>query len=371
MMKWEENYSKTLYEEILQDILEKIEKNLDVFVTEYPHVGVDNRYRPEKNDIWTSSFFIGMAYLAYDITGDKKYIRHRDAYLESFEKRLRERRGISHDLGFLYTLSAVADYKLTKDSRAKELAGRAADMLAERYNEKGKYIQAWHEIGAGYPDANIIIDTMLNLPLLYGSGNPAYFEMAKNHAKTAAHSLVRKDYSTFHGYLVRPETGELVKGVTYQGYADDSVWARGQAWAVYGYALTYRYTKEPLFLQVAKETEKVFRQNLPEDCVPYWDFHFTDENPDIRDTSAAAIYCCGLLELAKYVEAEESEEYQRIVYTILASLHKHYTLGKEYNGVLAAGMYHRNDGADECVIWGDYFYMEAVVRLLKDWELFW
>ncbi len=356
---------------ILQNILEKTEKNLDVFVSKYPHVGIKNQYCPEENALWTSSFLIGMAYLAYDVTGDKSYIRHRLEYLESFENRLQKRIGISHDLGFLYTLTAAADYKLTGDERSGRLAGKAADMLAERYNEKGRYIQAWHEIGAGYPDANIIIDTMMNLPLLYGSGNPAYFDMARNHAMTAAHTLVRKDYSTFHGYLVRPETGEMVKGVTYQGYADNSTWARGQAWAVYGYALSYAYTGEQRFLQVARETEKVFRRNLPRDYVPYWDFHFTDENPDIRDTSAAAVYCCGLLELAKYAEPKEAEEYREIVYAVMTSLQEHYTLGKSYNGILAAGMYHRDHGADECVIWGDYFYMEAAVRLLKDWNMFW
>lgn len=210
--------------DILQNILEKTEKNLDVFVSKYPHVGIKNQYCPEENVLWTSSFLIGMAYLAYDVTGDRNYIRHRLKYLESFENRLQKRIGISHDLGFLYTLTAIADYRLTGDERSGRLAGKAADMLAERYNEKGRYIQAWHEIGAGYPDANIIIDTMMNLPLLYGSGNPAYFDMARNHAMTAAHTLVRKDYSTFHGYLVRPETGEMVKGVTYQGYADCWNW---------------------------------------------------------------------------------------------------------------------------------------------------
>ena len=372
MEVWKKSRYKDAYEEELRYIEKILKENLDEFVGKYPHVSVKNRYSAEENTLWTSSFFVGMCFLAYEHTGDSIFLKYEKEHLDSFEDRIVRKRHISHDLGFLYTLSCVADYKVTGNLRAKEIADKAVRMLSERYNEKGKYIQAWGDMGIKYPDVKIIIDTMLNLPLLYWSGEPDKIEMAKNHAMTASTTLVRPDYSTYHTYLMNPDTGEAVCGKTHQGYADESVWARGQAWAVYGYALSYGYTKEPRFLEVARNAAEVFRKNLPSDFVPYWDFYFTDENPDIRDTSAASIYVCGLLELCRYVEEKEAEEYLAQAEAIMKSLREKYTTkGMDHaNGILTEGMYHRHDGQEECTIWGDYFYMEALVRLTRDWRMY-
>lgn len=166
---------------------------------------------------------------------------------------------------------------------------------------------------------------------------------------------------------MNPETGEAICGKTHQGYADESTWARGQAWTVYGFALSYAYTKEPHFLDIAVKAAEVFIENLPEDFVPYWDFTFYDKNPDLRDTSAGAIFVCGLLELCNYVSEEQQSQYHRLVNAIMRSLYYKYRVNKvqEANGILGEGVYHRMDGADECVIWGDYFYMEALMRIQK------
>ena len=373
MKVWEKSVGRVAYEEELRYIESVLKENLDRFVGKYPHVSVKNRYSAEENVLWTSSFFVGMCFLAYEHTGDEIFLKYEKEHLDSFLDRLTQRRGISHDLGFLYTLSCVADYKVTGSARAEKIARSAAQILAERYNEKGKYIQAWGDMGIKYPDVKIIIDTMLNLPLLYWTGERDKIEIAKNHAVTASTTLVRPDYSTYHTYLMNPETGEAVCGRTHQGYADESIWARGQAWAVYGYALSYRYTGEPSFLTVARNAAEVFRRNLPADFVPYWDFTFTDENPDIRDTSAASIYVCGLLELCRYVEESEAQEYLKLVETIMESLRRKYTTkGMEHvNGILTEGMYHRHDGQEECTIWGDYFYMEALMRLTREWRPYW
>ncbi len=367
------NLNREHYEKALQHVLAKVALGIDEFADKYPHVSKGNVYSGEENTLWTASFFPGICYLAYEITGDKKYLAHSESYLKSFEDRIVNRKHISHDLGFLYTLTCVADYKLTGKEHARELAALAADVLAERYNEKGHYIQAWGEMGISYPDVKIIIDTMLNLPLLYWSGSDKNYEIAVNHARTAAKYLIREDYSSYHTYLMRPETGEAVVGKTHQGYADESTWARGQAWAVYGFALSYRYTKEKEFLKVAQETARVFIDHLPKDSVPYWDFSFTDENPDIRDTSAAAIFCCGLLEISRFVTAGEKEAYLAVVDRVMKSLYENYSTKdiEESNGFLTEGVYHRNAGARECVIWGDYFYFEAIVRLLSDTKTFW
>lgn len=356
-----------VYKQALEEVLKITEKNLDVFVDTYPHVSRNHHYTGEENALWTASFYPGMCYLAYEVTGDPVFLKNQKAILDSFEDRLKNRVHITHDLGFLYSLSCALLYKNTGSKRAYEIACKAADMLAERYHEKGKYIQAWGDIGAGYPDVKIIIDTMLNLPLLYWSVKDSHKQIAQNHAETAAKYLIRPDYTSYHTYLMNPETGEAVCGKTHQGYADESTWARGQAWAVYGFALSYRYTKQVQFLTVAKETAAVFIKNLPENRIPYWDFTFTDANPDIRDTSAGAIFACGLLELCSHVSDEEAAKYRNIAEEIIAKLFESYTTRdlKESNGVLKEGMYHRNDGAGECVIWGDYYYMEALVRIVK------
>lgn len=156
---------------------------------------------------------------------------------------------------------------------------------------------------------------------------------------TAADYLIRGDYTSYHTYLMDPETGEAICGKTHQGYADESTWARGQAWAVYGFALSYAYTREERFLTIARKTAEVFIENLPEDSVPYWDFAFTDDNPDLRDTSAGAIFVCGLLELCSFVEEEEQKRYHGIVNKAMMSMYENYALKSENtNGVLGEGV---------------------------------
>lgn len=370
-------FQPELYKKAVEAALKKLEQNLDKFIYQYPHVSMNNIYSPMKNQLWTASFFPGIAYLACEITRDKSYIKYADEYVKCFKWRLENGHTVTHDLGFLYTLSCAANYKITGNNYAREIGIKAADILAGRYNEKGRYIQAWGDIGLKYPDVKIIIDTMLNLPLLYWAsdetGNVRYRDIAVNHGFTAAENLVRKDASTYHTYLMNPDTGEAVIGKTHQGRHDESTWARGQGWAVYGFALCYRHTGDPYFLDVAIKTANFFINNLPEDFVPYWDFSFDDKEQDIKDSSAAAILLCGLLELAKYLEGWEKELYFKVVYKIIEALYVKYSTKTNFdsNGLILHGMYHRNDGADECTIWGDYFYFETLVRLLKDWKSYW
>ena len=179
-----------LYLQMCAEIEEKLRRAAPLYTRRYPHVSTlpaeGLRYTPEENNIWTSSFLPGMMCLAAKRTGGAAFLQYKDDYLASFKARLDNRIGISHDLGFLYTLSAVALYKLTGDEEARALALRAADMLCERYNEKGRYIQAWGEFNVGTPYVKIIVDTMLNLPLLFWAGettgNARYADIATAHA---------------------------------------------------------------------------------------------------------------------------------------------------------------------------------------------
>lgn len=368
-----------LYRMICEEIEEKLRRAAPRYTRAYPHVSTlpaeGLRYTAEENDLWTSSFFPGMMCLAAKRTGSETFLQYRQDYLDAFSTRLDNRVGISHDLGFLYSLTAVALYKLTGEEAARTLGLRAAEMLCERYNEKGRYIQAWGEYNVGTPYVKIIVDTMLNLQLLFWagetSGDPRYTEIAKAHANTCADYLVREDYTSFHTYLMDPVTGRAVEGRTHQGYHDDTTWARGQAWVVTGFAMAYTYTREPRFLEVSRRAAEVFLQNLPADNVPYWDFIFNDRVPDLRDTSAAAIFTCGLLELRQHLDDEEARRYETAACTIVRSLYDRYFLhDPDRAGVLTDANYHRDTGAT-CVIWGDYFFYETLLRLLGSDKCFW
>lgn len=366
------NRDEYLYRLMSQEIEEKLCRTASKYRRQYPHVSENYCCKPEENRFWTSAFYPGMMYLAYDLTGDSKFLQYHEDYLDSFEERLENGTHLTHDLGFLYTLSSVACFQLTGEERAKCLALRAADRLAERYHENGKYIQAWGAMGAGDTEVRIIIDTMMNLPLLYWSGKEEYRRMALEHAKTSARCLIRKDCSSYHTYWMNCDTGEAVRGATHQGFHDESTWARGEAWAVYGFALSYRHTKEALFLKTAMGAADFFIRNMPNSLVPYWDFSFNDRVPDKRDTSAAAILVCGLLELGNWVDEETAEDYRHVAYGVVRALFDScFEHNPDQAGILKEGLYHRDDGADEYTAWGDYFFFEALVRLQKDWKPFW
>lgn len=366
------------YSLILNRIYEKLLRNHSRFTVKYPHIsglkkeGEMLDYEPMENNLWTSSFFPGEMLLAYGATKDKAFLSDADAYLESFKNRLDKEIGISHDLGFLYSLTCVALHRLTGDTRAKELSQKAADELFLRYNEKGRFIQAWGEMGKGDPYVRIIADTMLNLPLLYQSGISKYVDAAREHAHTSARYIVRDDYSSFHTYLMDPVSGKAVEGRTHQGFRDSSTWARGQAWIVYGYALSYGYTGGRKFLEISQKAADYFLERLPADAVSYWDLTFSDEIPDIRDTSAAAILASGLLELAGHLADEQTKKkYTDTANKIVKNLCAGYFYPDKNSPVLLTeGMYHRDNGSTGTV-WGDYFFMEALTKLAGSYVKFW
>ncbi|MDA3730126.1 glycoside hydrolase family 88 protein [Niameybacter massiliensis] len=342
-------------------------------------------YEGGGNYDWTEGFYTGELWLAYEMTGEEKFkvlaLDHVDSFLERIEKRI----GVDHhDMGFLYSLSCVAAYKLVGSEAGKQAALLAADNLISRFHEKGEFIQAWGTLGA--PDNyRLIIDCLLNLPLLYWATevteDKKYEEIARKHIQTCLKHIVREDHSTYHTYYFDPETGDGVRGVTAQGYRNGSAWARGQAWGVYGLALSYKYIKDESYIELFRKVTDFFIQHLPEDLVPYWDFDFTDGSNEPRDSSSAAIAVCGMLEMSKYLEPEAALYYQSTAKKILKSLIDNYSVKdtKISNGQLLHGTYAKqspyntvqDNGVDECNVWGDYYYVEAIVRLLKDWKSYW
>jgi unsaturated chondroitin disaccharide hydrolase len=364
-------------------VVEKVEGNLKSF-TELvpPAASVKNVYQPEENIDWTASFWVGMLFLSKELTGNTIFDEVITHQMASFQHRLDNEIELeTHDIGFLYILSAIADYQVNKHNESKEMAVQAADLLMKRYSSKAQIIQAWGNLDDPEQRGRIIIDCLMNLPLLYFAsqvtGNPIYKEAAYAHAKQTQKYIVRDNATTFHTYYFDVETGEPIEGKTQQGFSDDSCWARGQAWGIYGFTLSYIYTGDESFLETAKLVADYFIDSLPQDKVCYWDLIFTDGSTEERDSSSAAIAVCGLLELAKQLPLsdEKHNKYQQMAVEIMESLAKDYTTISDAtsNGILLHGVYDKNSdkGVDECMIWGDYFYLEALTRLSKSWYMYW
>lgn len=342
-------------------------------------------YSPTENVEWTTGFWTGTIWLAYEYTKDAVFLTAAQKQVDSFFLRIRDKIDVNHhDMGFLFSPSCVAAYKLTGNETARKAALMAADHLAGRYREKGKFLQAWGNVGEA-SEYRMIIDCLLNLPLLYWAsettGNPRYAEIAGNHIRTAMQCILREDDSTYHTYFIDPETGRPSHGVTHQGNRNQSAWARGQAWGIYGTALSYHYLKDPSYPDVFCRVTDFFLRHLPDDLIPYWDFDFDTPSSEPRDSSAAAVAVCGMLEMAKYLDEAQAEKYRgaalRILYALIRRCGN--TDPKQSNGLLLHGTYARascentckNRGVDECNTWGDYFYMEALTRAYTDWDMYW
>ena len=343
-------------------------------------------YQPVENRSWTTGFWTGEIWLAYEFTGDERLKEAALIQCDSFYERITKGISIaSHDMGFLYSLSCVAAYKLTGNEKAKEAALMAADNLTTMFREKGNFIQSINQ-----PDNKLeyrmIVDTLLNLPILYWAsevtGDAKYRDIAVTHFRTTANVLLRTDGSVSQAARFDNETGAHLLNYTRQGYSDTSAWSRGQAWAVYGPAISYKYTSLQECKDMYAKTAPYFMEHLPEDMVAYFDLCFTEGDEWPRDSSAAAIAACGMLEMAKYLEDEEAEYYVSSAKKIMKSLYDNYMVrdNSKSNGLLLHGTYccktdfnaMRTDlGKDECTSFGDYFFMEALLRLHKDWEMYW
>lgn len=361
--------------------------NLNCFTDHFPKAYSENNfYQPTENVDWTTGFWTGEVWLAYEHTKDSRLKVAGEMQMRSFLDRIDNKIEVDHhDMGFLYSPSCVAGYKLTGSKVGYEAAMKAADQLIGRYHEVGEFIQAWGPMDQP-ENYRLIIDCLLNLPLLYWatqeSGDPKYREIAEKHIHTALANVIREDYSTWHTFFFDMVTGEPSHGSTCQGYRDGSAWARGQAWGIYGTAVGYKYTQRPEYIEMFKGVTKYFLEHLPDDLVPYWDLEFGDGDEDQpRDSSSAAIAACGMLEMAKYMEAEDAGYYTALAKKLMKALFDHYAVkdASVSNGLVLHSTYSNRSpyntcnhyGVDECNIWGDYFYMEALTRLSRDWAIYW
>jgi len=349
------------------------------------HSSVGNVYPAVANEQWTAGFWPGQIWLAFEHTGDKTFRYAAQIQVQSFLHRIENRIATDHhDMGFLYSPSCVAAWKLVGDADGRKAALLAADQLIERFQPIGNFIQAWGRKGLA-DEYRYIIDCLLNLPLLYWASretdDPKYRDIALIHARTTLANSIRPDDSAYHTFYMDPATGAPVRGATKQGYRDDSAWARGQAWGIAGMAFCYRYERLDAYRQTFDRLLDFYLARLPADLVPYWDLIFSDEDGEPRDSSSASIAACGLLEMAELVDAGAAARYRDLARRMVKSLADQYAVKDPSlsNGLVLHGTYSkkspyntcRGEGVDECVAWGDYYYMEALTRLARNWSSYW
>jgi unsaturated chondroitin disaccharide hydrolase len=358
-----------VFVESTKELMEKkISLNIDKIGDRLPHVaGADGVYDDTKPSWWTSSFWPGILWTLYDLTEDEKYKQAGKACTNKIEQYFLEHQELfDHDAGFQFLLSSVYDYELNGDEDSKRMGLIAANFLAGRFNPKGNFIKAWNR-EPGW----VIIDCMMNVSLLFWaskvSGDPRYKHIAILHADTFLKYGVREDGSTCHILSFDPESGEFIEPIGGQGYGPESSWSRGNAWAIYGFSNMYRFTGNEKYLNAAKRIAHQFIASLPDDFVPYWDHRLETIENEPRDSSSAAIASSGILEIAAHVPQNQKRIYQDAAQKMLNSLSNNYaTWDKpDHQGILLEGTGHKPKGnfVNVSLIYGDYFFIEAIAKL--------
>jgi unsaturated chondroitin disaccharide hydrolase len=329
---------------------------------------------------WTTSFFTGMALLAWRETEDEHFIRQVERLEPWYRAKVGEHAADTmHDLGFLYSLYSVALFKLTGDPRHRELGLRAAKVLADRFVPEGNYIRAWGRMDEPATDyaGLAIIDCMMNLPLLYWAteqtGDPRFKEIALLHSNTTLAHFIREDDSVYHSFRFDPEDGSPAGGDNYCGRSIESHWARGTTWAIYGFALGHRYTGDRRYLDAAVRVARKFISLLDEEVVPVWDFRLDPEAPFIRDSSSAAIAVCAFQELEAQGAADAAITGAKHALLSRLCSDDYLDFDQAIEGVLKHGEV--GDGVGKAksayTSWGDYYLMEGLAREMGMKETWW
>ena len=329
---------------------------------------------------WTTSFFTGMALLAWRETADDHFLRHAERLEPWYAAKVGEHAADTmHDLGFLYSLYSVALHKLTGEARHRELGLTAARVLAARFVPEGNYIRAWGRMDEAetHYAGLAIIDCLMNLPLLYWAseetGDPRFKEIAIRHSDTTLRWFIRADDSVYHSFRFDPVLGSPAGGDNYCGRGVESHWARGTTWAIYGFAMGHRYTGDPRYLDAALRVARKFISLLDDEVVPIWDFRLDPEAPRIRDSSAAAIAVCAFQELEALGAADASITTAKEALLAKLCSDDYLDFDPSIEGILRHGEV--GDGVGKAksayTSWGDYFLMEALAREMGMKETWW
>lgn len=324
---------------------------------------------------WTCGFWPGILWYGYEYTNSEKLKDEAEQFSNSVFP-LVDSSAIDHDLGFQIYTSVGNGYRLTGDSVYKKILLRAADTLSRLYNPKVGTILSWPRSvpGMDWPlRHNTIMDNMINLELLFwaskNGGDKKFYKIAVQHALTTMKNQFRPDYSSYHVVIYDTATGEKVKAITHQGYSDSSMWARGQAWAIYGYTMVYRETKNKEFLDFAEKVTDRYLRDLPSDLVPYWDFNDPSIPDAPKDASAACVVASALLELSTFIpDKTKAQLYRDDAEKMLLILSSEKYQSRNINDAfLLHSTGHKPAGSeiDASIIYADYYYIEALMRLKK------
>ena len=358
-------------------ILDRTRANAAAFGDRLPHATVDGRYVFLEDGGWVGGFWNGILNLAYEKTGDAFYLEHQRSSWPRYRRRLAHpEESPDNDFGHFFVPSFVADHVLTGSDRARDTALEAAALQIRSFHDRGGFIQSWNVWAAGeeFSEENrgrMIIDAMYNLPLLFWAhaqtGEERFKTVALAHARTSAQYLVRPDGTTYHTYVFDSDSGQPKYGRTHQGFSDDSCWARGQAWAIGGFAMANRFCPDPVFLGAARWCADTFIRHILPGGVVRWDFALDGDATEPIDTAASAIAANGLLLLAPQVDAEAAAAYRRQAAAIAETLFAHHSTRDDprHQGLLRHGCGHRpaNRNVEVSLIYGDYFFVELIARL--------
>lgn len=331
-----------------------------------PRTFENGKFKLVKSSDWTSGFFPGELWFLYDYTHDAKWLKQAEIFTAKIEKE-QYNKG-THDLGFMINCSFGNAYRVTQKEAYKKVLIQAAKSLSTRFNPKTGVIRSWDHNAAQWKNP-VIIDNMMNLELLFKAthltGDSSFYKIAVSHADHTLKNHFRADYSSYHVVDYDPETGAVIKKQTHQGYSDESAWARGQAWGLYGFTMCYRETHDKKYLEQAQHIAKFIFSNptMPKDLVPYWDYN-DPQIPNVsRDASAAAITASALYELAGY---SKGNDYRQKADMILNSLGTSYLSPPNQNAgfILLHSTGHRpaKSEIDVPINYADYYYLEALLR---------
>ena len=333
-------------------------------------IGKDGKLMTSKAKWWTSGFVPGVLWYLYEVNQDDSL----KMYAENYTKRIENEKYTTdnHDVGFMLYCSFGNGLRLTSNDEYKQVLLQGAESLSTRFRPQVGCIRSWdwNQKVWEYP---VIIDNMMNLEMLMwaskNSDNPKFAEIAKSHADVTMKHHFRPDYSSYHVISYDTISGQPEKKNTCQGYAHESCWARGQGWALYGYTMMYRFTKDRKYLEQAIKIAEftLNHPNMPKDLIPYWDYNAPDIPNALRDASAAAINCSGLLELSQYVSGEQAEKYYKAAEKMLQTLSSPaYTAEEGTNGGFilkhSVGNIPSGTEVDVPLTYADYYYVEALCR---------
>lgn len=366
---------KTIKEaDVVKDRLDELSVKMLNHLDNYPldstniprSVKADGTIKAGKSREWTSGFFPGVLWQLYDHSKNQKIKEAAVKWTAFVEKEKWDDH--THDLGFKLYCSFGKAYHINDNQAYKDIVVQASNTLIQRYNENVDAIRSW-DFNAKKWEFPVIIDNMMNLEMLFEAtrltGDSLYHNIAYRHAKTTLENHFRADHSSFHVVVFDTLSGKVLQKITHQGLNDESAWARGQAWGLYGFTMAYGWTKDPKFLEKAKAIAQFFftHPNLPQNYIPYWDFDASDIPNEPRDVSAAAIAASGLLELMKYDKINKNK-YAVWVNHILTTLSSpnYQTDIPPFLLDHSTGSMPGNFEIDVPIVYADYYYVEALLR---------